>query len=104
MPAAPGGSSSGKNDHHSADQRIHGLIEAWRGWEGELAGKTIGGKDHLATAIKQVRAENGSNVLLLDVGDAIGDAMIADETNGEAVLRFMNALPTPTIRSAKSAG
>ncbi len=59
---------------------IHGHIEAWRGWEGELAGKTIGGMDHLATAIKQVRAENGANVLLLDAGDAIGDTMIADET------------------------
>lgn len=71
---------------------IHGHIEAWRGWEGDIAGKAIGGMDRLATAIKQVRAEEGANVLLLDAGDAIGDTMIADETKGAAVLRIMNAL------------
>ena len=71
---------------------IHGHIDAWPGWEGELAGKTIGGMDHLATAIKQVRAEKGANVLLLDAGDAIGDTLIANETKGEAVLQMMNAL------------
>ncbi len=71
---------------------IHGHIEAWRGWEGDLAGKTIGGMDRLATAIKQVRADGDANVLLLDAGDAIGDTMIADETKGGAVLQIMNAL------------
>jgi len=70
---------------------IHGHITPWRGWEGELAGKTIGGMDHLATAIKQVRAEQ-PNVLLLDAGDAIGDTMIADLTKGAAVIELMNAL------------
>ncbi len=59
---------------------IHGHLEAWRGWEGELAGKMIGGIDHPATVIKQVRAERGTNVLLHDAGNAIGDTMIADET------------------------
>ncbi len=71
---------------------IHGHIDAWQGWEGELTGKTIGGMDRLATAIKQVRSEEDANVLLLDAGDAIGDTMIANETRGEAVLRLMNAL------------
>ncbi len=71
---------------------IHGHIEGWRGWEGELEGKTIGGMDRLATAIKQVRASAGPNVLLLDAGDAIGDTMIADETKGAAVIQLMNAL------------
>ncbi len=71
---------------------LHGHVEAWHGWEGELAGKTIGGMDHLATAIKQARAEGSPNLLLLDAGDAIGDTMIADETKGEAVLQMMNAL------------
>ena len=71
---------------------LHGHVEAWRGWEGELAGKTIGGVDRLATAIKQVRAEGSANLLLLDAGDAIGDTMIADETKGEAILQMMNAL------------
>lgn len=71
---------------------IHGHIEAWRGWEGDLAGKSIGGMDRLATAIKRVRGEHDDEVLLLDAGDAIGDTMIADATKGEAVLRIMNAL------------
>ena len=72
---------------------IHGHVQPWRGWEGELAGKTIGGMDRLATAIQQVRAERGvGNVLLLDAGDTLGDTMIADETEGGAVLQVMNAV------------
>ena len=71
---------------------LHGHVHAWQGWEGELGGKTIGGMDRLATAIKQVRAEGGSHVLLLDAGDAIGDTMTAAETKGGAILRIMNAL------------
>ena len=70
---------------------IHGHLEPWRGWEGTLAGKTLGGLDRLATAIKEVRAET-KNILLLDAGDTLGDTLVADETKGRAVLEVMNAL------------
>src|SRR5690242_4252409 len=33
---------------HTKD--IHGHMTSWQGWEGDLAGKTIGGFDRLATA------------------------------------------------------
>ena len=87
--------ADGKTEHvitilHTND--IHGHITAWAGWEGELAGKTIGGMDRLAAAINQVRHQRNGQVLLLDAGDAIGDTMIADETDGAAVLQVMNAL------------
>ena len=70
---------------------LHGHIRPWRGWEGELAGKTIGGFDRIAAVVKQVRAE-APNVLLLDAGDALGDTMIADLTKGRAILELMNAV------------
>src|SRR5690348_5789427 len=44
---------------------FHGHVTAWQGWEGELAGRTIGGFDRLATAVKSVR-QNAEHVLLLD--------------------------------------
>ncbi len=72
---------------------IHGHITAWRGWEGELAGKSVGGFDRLAAAVEKERAQAGADrVLLLDAGDAIGDTMLADLTQGAAVLECMAAL------------
>lgn len=72
---------------------LHGHLTPWRGWEGDLAGKTMGGMDRLGSAVKQVRAEAGAgNVLLLDAGDTLGDTMIADETKGKAIMDAMNAL------------
>lgn len=72
---------------------IHGHLLPWRGWEGELAGKTIGGMDRLASAIKQVQKEVGAeNTVLLDAGDTLGDSMIADETKGQAIIEIMNSL------------
>ena len=70
---------------------IHGHIRPWTGWEGELAGKTIGGFDRIAAVVKQVRAET-PNVLLLDAGDVLGDTMVADLTRGRALLQLMNAV------------
>ncbi len=58
---------------------IHGHVTPWRGWEDELAERTIGRMDHLATARKAVCAGQGANVLPLVDGDAIGDMMIAEE-------------------------
>ena len=72
---------------------IHGHLLPWRGWEGELAGKTIGGMDRLGSAVKQVQKEVGTqNIILLDAGDTLGDSMVADETQGKAIIDTMNAL------------
>jgi 2',3'-cyclic-nucleotide 2'-phosphodiesterase (5'-nucleotidase family) len=72
---------------------IHGHLEGWIGWDGELAGKNIGGFDRLAGAVRIVKEEVGvGNVLLLDAGDAVGDTMIAAETKGRAIIQAMNAV------------
>jgi len=70
---------------------FHGHVTAWQGWEGELAGKTIGGFDRLAAAVRSAR-RNAEHVLLLDAGDAVADSMISKETRGQAVIRLMNVL------------
>ncbi len=72
---------------------LHGHLTAWRGWEGPLAGKTLGGADRIATVIKQVRQSVGAeHLLVLDAGDTFGDTMLAAETQGHAVVEVMNAL------------
>lgn len=71
----------------------HGHLSAWRGWDGPLAGKTIGGAALLATVVKQVRTAVGAEaVLLLDAGDTFSDSMLAVETQGRAVVQVMNAV------------
>ena len=71
---------------------VHGHLTAWQGWDGDLKGKTIGGLAHLASAINLVRKEAGDAVLLLDAGDLIGDTMIADLSEGQALIRVFNHL------------
>lgn len=72
---------------------IHGHLESWQGWEGELKGRTIGGFDRLASAVQAARNDAGpENVLLLDSGDALGDSFMASETKGMAVIEAMNAI------------
>lgn len=72
---------------------LHGHLTAWRGWEGNLAGKMVGGMDRMAAAVNKVRQEMGAeNVVLLDAGDTLGDTMIASKTQGKAVIEVMNAL------------
>ncbi|HTU03723.1 MAG TPA: bifunctional UDP-sugar hydrolase/5'-nucleotidase [Candidatus Sulfotelmatobacter sp.] len=72
---------------------LHGQLEPWTGWEGALTGKRMGGFDRLAAVVRKVRQEVGeSNVLLLDAGGAIGGSMIADATQGQAVLQMMRGL------------
>ena len=72
---------------------IHGHLTPWRGWDGELAGKTVGGFARLSAEIKQVRSAVGAeHVLLLDAGDTLGDTLIAHQTRGSAVVAAMNAL------------
>ena len=71
---------------------LHGHVEPWAGWD-DLAGRTVGGLDRLASAIKQVRAEVGaSRTLLLDAGDTFGDTLIAERTKGKVMVDAMNAM------------
>jgi 5'-nucleotidase / UDP-sugar diphosphatase len=52
-----------------------------------------GGFPALATAIKRFRDERGpENVLLVDGGDTFSDDLLGNLTEGEAVIRMMNAL------------
>ena len=71
---------------------VHGHLTAWQGWDGDLKGKTIGGLAHLASAINLVRMEAKAPVLLLDAGDLIGDTMIAELTEGQALIGVFNHL------------
>ncbi|MCI0718036.1 MAG: metallophosphoesterase [Acidobacteria bacterium] len=71
---------------------LHGHLTAWKGWEGELRGKTVGGLGRLAGAVAQARKECEGGVLLLDAGDLIGDTMIADLTEGKALIEALNHL------------
>ena len=71
---------------------MHGHLTAWTGWEGELKGKRIGGLGRLAGAIAQARKDNDGEVLLLDAGDLIGYSMIADLTEGKAMIEALNHL------------
>lgn len=71
---------------------LHGHLCPWTGWEGELRGKSVGGLPRLASAIHRARADAGGQVLLLDAGDLFGDTMIADLTQGEALIRAVNSL------------
>lgn len=70
---------------------IHGHLNAWTGWEGNLKDKTIGGLGRLASAITVVR-EEAKDALLLDAGDLLGDSMIADLTQGKAMVEALNLL------------
>lgn len=72
---------------------IHGHLESWRGWEGDLNGKIVGGLDRLAAQVEKVRGKvKTNNVLLLDAGDTIGDTAVAAETEGRAVVETMNRM------------
>jgi 2',3'-cyclic-nucleotide 2'-phosphodiesterase (5'-nucleotidase family) len=70
---------------------IHGHLTAWKGWEGDLKDKTVGGLGRLAGAIAQARKET-KDALLLDAGDLLGDSMIADLTEGKAMVEALNHL------------
>jgi 5'-nucleotidase/UDP-sugar diphosphatase len=71
---------------------IHGHLLGWRGWEGALKGKFVGGAARLGTAIAQARRDSPDSCMLLDAGDLIGDTMIADLTEGEALIKVFNHL------------
>lgn len=72
---------------------MHGHLEPWQGWEGELKGRSMGGLDRLSARVNAARAAAGAeSVLLLDAGDTVGDSMIAVETEGKALIEVMNAI------------
>ncbi len=72
---------------------IHGHLTAWQGWDGDLKGKTVGGLGRLAGAVARERKAAGEgNVLLLDAGDLLGDTMLADLTEGKALVEALNFL------------
>lgn len=72
---------------------IHGHLTGWQGWEGELAGKNVGGLDRVAAEVAKVRKEIGADkVLLLDAGDTFGDTLIAAKTEGRALIEAMNSI------------
>ncbi|MHB9080705.1 MAG: bifunctional metallophosphatase/5'-nucleotidase [Pirellulaceae bacterium] len=71
---------------------LHGHLTAWQGWEGDLKGKMIGGLAQLAAAIDLARKDANGDILLLDAGDLIGDTMIADLTQGQALISVFNHL------------
>lgn len=70
---------------------IHGHLSPWKGWEGDLKDKTVGGFGRLAGAVAQARKE-AKDALLLDAGDLLGDSMIADLTEGKAMVEALNHL------------
>lgn len=70
---------------------IHGHLTAWTGWEGDLKDKRVGGFGRLAGAIAEVRKES-QDALLLDAGDLLGDSMIADLTEGKAMVEALSFL------------
>ena len=55
---------------------IHGQLLGWRGWEGALKDKMIGGAARLATAIGNARMNTPGTNMLLDAGDLIGEAVM----------------------------
>jgi 5'-nucleotidase len=70
---------------------IHGHLTPWKGWEGDLKDKTVGGFGRLAGAVALARKE-AKDALLLDAGDLLGDSMIADLTEGKAMVEALNHL------------
>ncbi|MCG6155879.1 bifunctional metallophosphatase/5'-nucleotidase [Rubinisphaera margarita] len=54
---------------------------------------SIGGFEALAAAVKEIRRERGEqNVLLLHAGDTFSDDLLGNLTQGEAIIRLMNAV------------
>ncbi len=70
---------------------IHGHLTPWKGWEGDLKDRTVGGLGRLAGAVALAR-KGAKDALLLDAGDLLGDSMIADLTEGKAMVEALNHL------------
>lgn len=62
-------------------------------WENEeIAFRRTGGYAHLSTALKQLKAENPENTLVMDTGDMFQGSMLAVRTEGDAFIPILNAM------------
>lgn len=78
--AGPGSATSQTGNPRQPDNRF------------ERKGK-IGGFEALAAVVKNIRRERGEqNVLLVHAGDTFSDDLLGNITQGEAVIRLMNAV------------
>ena len=62
-------------------------------WENEeIEFRRTGGYAHLSTALKQLKAENPENTLVMDTGDMFQGSMLAVRTEGDAFIPILNAM------------
>lgn len=62
-------------------------------WENEeIVFRRTGGYAHLSTALKQLKAENPENTLVMDTGDMFQGSMLAVRTEGDAFIPILNAM------------
>lgn len=62
-------------------------------WENEeIVFRRTGGYAHLSTALKQLKAENPENTLVMDTGDMFQGSMLSVLTEGSAFMPILNAM------------
>lgn len=62
-------------------------------WENEeIVFRRTGGYAHLSTALKQLKAENPENTLVVDTGDMFQGSMLSVLTEGSAFMPILNAM------------
>jgi 2',3'-cyclic-nucleotide 2'-phosphodiesterase (5'-nucleotidase family) len=62
-------------------------------WENEeIVFRRTGGYAHLSTALKQLKAENPENTLIMDTGDMFQGSMLSVLTEGSAFMPILNAM------------
>jgi 5'-nucleotidase / UDP-sugar diphosphatase len=87
------------NDFHGRHQAVRVIKgnataqtgDPGRDWDEFEREGLAGGFPALATAVNRFREQRGAeNVVLVDAGDAFGDDLLGNLTEGEAVVRLMN--------------
>lgn len=62
-------------------------------WENEeIVFRKTGGYVHLSTALKQLKAENPENTIVMDTGDMFQGSMLSVRTEGDAFIPILNAM------------
>jgi len=62
-------------------------------WENEeIVFRKTGGYAHLSTALKQLKAENPENTIVMDTGDMFQGSMLSVRTEGDAFIPILNAM------------
>lgn len=62
-------------------------------WENEeIVFRKTGGYAHLSTALKQLKAENPDNTIVMDTGDMFQGSMLSVRTEGDAFIPILNAM------------